>query len=101
MKKFRQNIKTVVLGLGFMCLASSCGTAQEPGATGVLKDFVNHGIPAKVSESRGIFAVRDKAGAPFIVAIARDHYLDNPRSSLLVIDAKTGKTQQYWYPVRE
>jgi streptogramin lyase len=99
MKKLSLKFGVAVLGLTL--LSAAWGQAQ-PTTTGVLlKDFVNHGIPAKVSESRGIFGIRDKAGTPLIIAIARDHYLDNPRSSLLVIDAKTGKTQQYWYPVRE
>jgi cell wall-associated NlpC family hydrolase len=102
MKNFWLNKSVAILGLA--CMTASCGKAQQaqqtvPGA--VLTGFVNHGIAAKVSESRGIMAIRDKAGTPLIVAIARDHYAESPRSSLLVIDAKTGKAQQYWYPVRE
>ena len=59
---------------------------------------INHGIAASVSESRGVLAVRDKGGAPFIVAIARDRVDAGTRNSLLVIDAQTAETQQIWYP---
>jgi hypothetical protein len=93
MKKFWLGKSMAIFGV--VCLAGSYASAQ------VLTGFVNHGVPAKISESRGIMAIRDKAGAPLILAFARDHYQDNPRTTLLIIDAKTGKTQQYWYPVRE
>jgi hypothetical protein len=59
---------------------------------------INHGIAAPVSESRGVLAVRDANGAPFIITIARDRVDAGTRNSLLMIDAKNGKTQQVWYP---
>ncbi|HEX8550030.1 MAG TPA: hypothetical protein VF681_00605 [Abditibacteriaceae bacterium] len=85
----------IIAVAGLMCLIGQNAKAQ------VLTDFVNHGVLVKVSESRGIMAVRDKAGTPLIVAIAHDQFGQGVRCSLLVIDAKTGKTEQYWYPTKE
>ena len=99
MKRFSLKLGVSIASLTF--LLSSYGSAQQGTPLAPLKNFVDHGIPATVSESRGIMAIRDKNGAPLILAFARDHFKDNPRSSLLVIDAKTGKTEQYWYPQRE
>jgi streptogramin lyase len=80
----------------------ACFVCQPHDATAqVLTDFVDHGIPAKVSESRGVLAARDTAGTPLIVTIAQDQYKTGARCSLLVIDARTGKTEQYWYPEKE
>jgi hypothetical protein len=76
---------------GLLCVAGDYAPAQ------VLTDFADHGIAAKASESRGVLAVRDQSGTPLIVAIAQDQYGTGARCSLLVIDAKTGKTQQYWF----
>ncbi|HEX8550029.1 MAG TPA: hypothetical protein VF681_00600 [Abditibacteriaceae bacterium] len=83
---------------GLMCLAGKQSGAQPAPAPQVLKDFVDHGVPVKVSEARGAVAMRDNAGKPFIVTISQDQYETGARCSLLVIDAKTGKTEQYWYP---
>jgi hypothetical protein len=80
---------------GLVCLATNYAGAQ------VLTDFTNHGVLVKVSESRGIFATRDKAGTPLIVAMAHDQFGQGARCSLLIIDAKTGKSEQYWYPTKE
>ncbi|HEX8550031.1 MAG TPA: hypothetical protein VF681_00610 [Abditibacteriaceae bacterium] len=104
MKKYWFNFNKSVAIVGFMYLSAGCGLAQQVTPSAASMDLVDHGIPAPVSESRGIMAIRDKAGNPLIVAIARDNYAGatfSPRSSLLVIDAKTGKTEQYWYPVKE
>lgn len=56
--------------------------------------FRNHGVPAQVSECRGAIATADATGNPVIMAMA----MDTLNTSLLVINARTGKTQQYWYP---
>jgi hypothetical protein len=78
------------------CIASS---HAQPGVLPVqATQAINHGVPAAVSESRGVLAVRDQSGAPLIIAIARDRAGGGSRSSLLVIDATSGKTQQFWYP---
>lgn len=87
--------KSLIAVVGLVLFSRQFSSAQ------VLTDFVNHGVLASVSESRGIMAVRDKSGAPLIVAIAHDQYGTGVRCSLLVIDAKTGKTDQYFYPQRE
>jgi len=55
------------------------------------------GTPVKVSENRGRLAV-EIDGQPFIAAFAYDHYQNIPRNSLLLINALTGQTQQYWFP---
>jgi hypothetical protein len=97
MRRLRFICQIAVISLA--CLAGKAARAQ------VLTDFANHGISAKVSESRGILAARDKDGTPVIVAIAQDQFGTEwgtkARCSLLVIDAKTGKTEQYWYPKKE
>lgn len=85
----------LVTMIGLACIANHSARAQ------VLTDFLNHNAPTSVSESRGILAVRDKAGTPLIVAMAHDQFGTGVRCSLLVIDARTGKTQQYWYPKKD
>ena len=59
--------------------------------------FQDHGMPAPVSESRGSIATVDAEGNPMILAMA----LAPPRNSLLCIDARTGKTEQFWYPRKD
>jgi len=58
---------------------------------------VDHGIPAPVSEARGIIAFTDARGTRMIAAFP----LDVSRTSLLLIDAVTGEAEQFWYPNRE
>ena len=58
------------------------------------------GKPVKVSENRGRMAV-EIDGQPFIAAFAYDHYQNGARNSLLIINAKTGQTEQYWFPKKE
>lgn len=72
-----------LLGLQFGCMAQS-----KPELLGV---------PVNISENHGRMAV-DIGGRPFIAAFAYDRGPDGPRNSLLIIDARTGETQQYWYP---
>jgi len=93
MKRMRFTKLLAVAGL--LCLAGSHEAKAQ-----VLTDFVTHGVPAAVSESRGILAVRDNTGKPFIVAIVHDQYGSGSRCSLLVIDAMNGATQQYWFPTQ-
>jgi outer membrane protein assembly factor BamB len=66
--------------------------AQSP------KDFIDHGVAASVSESRGAIATADAKGNPFILAMSMDTYAGAARTSLLVIDARTGEGEQFWYP---
>lgn len=58
------------------------------------------GTPVKVSENRGRMAVNID-GKPYIAAFAYDHYQNGPRNSLLIINALTGATDQYWFPKKE
>lgn len=58
------------------------------------------GTPVKVSENRGRMAV-EIDGQPFIAAFAYDHYQNGARNSLLIINAKTGQTEQYWFPKQD
>lgn len=60
--------------------------------------LTDHGTVAPVSEGRGLIAHRTSTGKPIIITVASDIYKGNKRGSLLVVDAKTGKTDQYWYP---
>ena len=63
--------------------------------------FMNHGVPAPVSECRGVIAAADARGNPIILATAMDMYKGKTRTSLLLINARNGETQQFWYPKRE
>lgn len=56
-----------------------------------MKEFIDHGIAAPVSRSRGITAITDAEGRNHILVWLMDE--DN-RASLLVIDAETGETKQ-------
>jgi len=73
-------------------------TFPAPAAKVLSSAFVNYGVAVPVSESRGILALRDGKGAPWIVALARDREGAGVRVSFLVINPLTGATQQYWYP---
>jgi outer membrane protein assembly factor BamB len=55
------------------------------------------GVPVNISENHGRMAV-EIDGQPFIAAFAYDRGPAGPRNSLLIINAKTGEAQQYWYP---
>lgn len=59
---------------------------------------VDLGTVAPVSEGRGLIAHRTLDGKPIIITIAMDILNGRTRNSLLIIDAKTGKTDQYWHP---
>jgi hypothetical protein len=96
-KNLFAGISVVVLAALFCLNAASAAPGVLPAGAQKTQPS-NHGVPAPVSESRGVLAVRDASGAPFIVAIARDRASGGSRSSLLVIDATSGKTQQVWYP---
>lgn len=84
--------------LKVLLLASLCFIFPAHAAKVLSSGFVNHGVAVPVSESRGILAVRDSKGAPWIVALPRDREGAGVRVSFLVIDPLTGATQQYWYP---
>ncbi|MCF7688188.1 MAG: dienelactone hydrolase family protein [Cephaloticoccus sp.] len=72
---------------------------KEPAATraSLVQDnrFVNHGICAAVSESRGVAAVRDAQGRDLLLTLLLDL---NPLGSILVTDLGTGETRQVWFP---
>ncbi len=60
--------------------------------------LTDHGIVAAVSEGRGLIAHRTPEGEPIIITISADRSEKGPRSSLLIVHARTGKTDQYWCP---
>lgn len=93
MRNFHRTIFAAVVSLFFFASAS---VAQENAAA-----FIKHGTPARVSEARGVLAVRDSKGAPLIAAWARDRVGIAVRISLILIDPQKGTSQQYWYPERE
>ena len=80
-----------------------CGRTQcfAQGRSKSKGGFMNHGVPAPVSECRGVIAAADGQGNPIILATAMDMYKGKTRTSLLLINARTGETQQFWYPKRE
>jgi len=84
-------VAVIVLGL----LGAARCLAQESESEDA---FIDHGIAAPVSESRGTIATLDRDGTPIMLAVAYDIYKGLGRASLLVIDARTGATEQYWYP---
>ena len=63
--------------------------------------FTCHGVAAPVSECRGVIASQTANGKPLIVAFALDMNKGAGRGSLLLIDAQTGRTQQFWYPDKQ
>ncbi|MFO7976542.1 MAG: hypothetical protein R6V12_18125, partial [Candidatus Hydrogenedentota bacterium] len=81
-----------ILAIGVMLFSS----ASKEQATAV--NFVDHGIAARVSESRGVIAYRDAQGTPLLLAMVMDTMRGGSRTSLLVIDARTGTCEQYWHP---
>lgn len=60
--------------------------------------FINHGIAAPVAAPRGIMAAQDSDGRALVLAMTVDRPGQMQRGSLLVIDAATGETEQFWYP---
>jgi len=93
MKNLHSKIAIAVLSLFFL---AHVGATQES-----MNAFTRHGTPVRVSEARGVLAVRDSKGAPLIAALARDRVGILVRISLIIIDPISGKSQQYWYPERK
>lgn len=62
--------------------------------------LVQVGIPVTIGENRGQMAI-EIDGKPHVAAFLYDKVGDDPRVSLLIIDALTGKTDQYWYPRKD
>ena len=85
----------VVFLLSTLWHPNVCFAQAQPGSE---ERLIDHGVPAAVSESRGAIATVDGEGRPIILATALDIHNGASRTSLLVIDAQTGETQQYWYP---
>lgn len=63
--------------------------------------LMDHGIAASVSESRGVIAHADAEGNPILLAMVMDTLGGGSRTSLLVIDARTGECNQYWHPRKD
>ncbi|HOZ45689.1 MAG TPA: hypothetical protein PLO37_07815 [Candidatus Hydrogenedentes bacterium] len=82
-------------------LAASCAMAQAQDEIDLTAAFADHGVAAAVSECRGAIAAADADGNPIILAMALDVYRGAARTSLIVIDAGTGDTRQYWHPDRD
>ncbi|NGF57626.1 hypothetical protein G5B00_13995 [Parapedobacter sp. SGR-10] len=61
--------------------------------------LTDHGIVSAVSEGRGVIAHRTSSGNPIIIAVSMDRFHGRSRNSLLIIDARTGQTDQYWHPL--
>jgi dienelactone hydrolase len=72
---------------------------KEPAATSasLVRDnrFVNHGICAAVSESRGVAVARDAEGRDLLLTLLLDL---SPLGSILVTDLGSGVTQQVYFP---
>lgn len=94
---FKQAIRRAAASLGLLLTWGGLVLA-DPAAAG---SFTDHGVAARVSESRGMIAAEDARGNRLILALAMDRYAAAAgalRTSLLVIDAATGKTEQFWHP---
>lgn len=63
--------------------------------------FIDHGTAAAVSEARGLTVTPSPDGAPLILALPMDRYSGGLRTSILVVDARTGRATQHWHPRRE
>ena len=85
------SLSKVLLLLGALLIMPNLAKAAAPELLGT---------PVKVSENRGRMAV-EIDGQPFIAAFAYDHYQNGPRNSLLLINALTGQTNQYWFPKKD
>ena len=71
----------------FLCLSSTAHAQLK-----------NLGTASAVSESRGVIAYQTASGDPIIITISMDRLDAKTRNSLLILDVKTGQTQQYWLP---
>lgn len=57
------------------------------------------GTAAPVSSNRGLLAHRTSTGEPVLITVSSDTDENGlARTSLLIIDARTGQTNQYWHP---
>ena len=63
--------------------------------------IVDHGAPARVSECRGAIATRAADGRPVVLMTLEDEFQGRFRASLLIVDALTGASEQFWYPERD
>lgn len=78
-----QVLKTLIM----ISLVASCAWGQT--------DFIDHGVPAPVAESRGVVAVRNARGENLVIALASDQ---SEKGYILITDIDTGETQQVEYP---
>src|SRR5690606_22300948 len=98
------NLFFVTVFLLFSCGSCDKTVAQEELPKDEVEDEdkqsyipVKVGMPVKVSENRGQMAI-EIDGQPHVAVFAFDKVGSKERVSLLIIDALTGKADQYWYP---
>ena len=89
MTTIRLNLGLLFSLAAFLILCAEDGRAQSC--------FVDHGVAAPVSERRSLNAGRTASGRPLVLAVESS----GGASSLLAIDAETGRTTQHFYPNEE
>lgn len=92
----RGRLVSTALGLIVILLGAS-GFAHVKGDSVYFEDL---GVASAVSESRGAIATTDSTGKRLVVALAMDRWEGGLSTSLLLIDAETGETEQHWFPAR-
>jgi hypothetical protein len=81
---------------GLTLFAITCGTVLGVAAAKPLdNDFIDHGVAAPISSQRGIVATIDAEGRNVALVWLMDH---RGGYALLLIDAATGKTEQFPLP---
>ncbi|MGI6608903.1 MAG: hypothetical protein ACOX4G_00075 [Limnochordia bacterium] len=76
-------------------LVTGAAHAAEPEK---VVSFTDHGAPTRVAERRGVLTAYDADNSPLVVALAQDNYGSGTRTSVLLINTVTGKSEQHWYP---
>ncbi len=64
-------------------------------ATGVMAQFIDHGVPVPLAEKRGVVALKDKGGRNVVIASSMDQ---GPMGWVLVTDIESGRSDQIWIP---
>ena len=64
-------------------------------ATGVMAQFIDHGVPVPLAEKRGVVALKDKGGRNVVIASSMDQ---GPMGWVLVTDIESGRSDQVWIP---
>ena len=73
-----------------LALPAMCGASRDLGG-----GFLDHGVATPLSQSRGMVATADGAGRDVMLVWLYDH---RGGYALLMIDAATGKTEQFPTP---